>query len=613
MKARDDLKTALPGLLRLAWRFRRYFRRNWLVISAGAGAMVGEVVFRILEPWPLKLIFDRVLPVEASAAATGIDIVDRADPMLVLVLSALALVIFTGLRALMSYWSTITFALAGNRILSRIRSDLFSHLQRLSLSYHTNARQGDLITMVVGDVGRLKEVAVTAALPLTVHVVTLGSILAVMVWLHGWLTLVALSVLPFLLVTFRRKTREIRTVARKHRKIESALASVAAESLGAIEVIQVYGLEGEFEQNFVTQNRKSVKDGVKAKRLAAGLERKTDVVIAIANGLVLLVGAWLVLRGSLTPGDLLVFITYLKTAFKPMKDISKYTGRLAQASASAERISEVLDRTPEIQESSSAREVRHVPGEVRFEDVTLSYREGRAVLGGISFDVWAGARVALVGPSGAGKSSIVGLLLRLYDPDEGRVLIDGIDIRDFTLPSLRGHVAVVLQESVLFRETIRKNIAFGSPDASDHDVVWAARLANAHDFISELPEGYDTVVGERGVTLSGGERQRIAIARAAVRGAPIVVLDEPTSGLDRENSQAVLEAIHRIGSRRTIIHIAHDLRAVMDADEIMYLEGGVIAESGTHEQLIALSGRYADLFRLQSRNEANETQSARSA
>ncbi|HEX6301135.1 MAG TPA: ABC transporter ATP-binding protein [Acidimicrobiia bacterium] len=613
MAPREGLKTALPGLLRLAWRFRSYLRRNWLVIAGGAGAMVGQIVFRILEPWPLKLIFDRVLPVGSAAASTGIDMVDRADPMVVLVLSALALVIFTGLRALMSYWSTITFALAGNRILSLIRSDLFSHMQRLSLAYHTKARRGDLITRVVGDVGRLKEVVVTAALPLTVHALTLGAMLAVMVWLHGGLTLVAVSVFPLLFISFRRKTKEIRTVARKHRKIESALASVAAESLGAIEVVQAYGLEGEFEQTFGRQNRKSVRDGVKAKRLSAGLERKTDVVIAIANGLVLLVGAWLVLRGSLTPGDLLVFVTYLKNAFKPMKDISKYTGRLAQASASAERITDVLDKTPEIEEKSTAREARHLPGEVRFEGVTLSYREGREVLRGIRFDVWAGATVALVGPSGAGKSSIVGLLLRLYDPDEGQILIDGHDIRDFTLPSLRSQVAVVLQESVLFRETIRKNIAFGSPGASGHDVEWAARLANAHDFISRLPEGYDTVVGERGVTLSGGERQRIAIARAAVRGSPIVVLDEPTTGLDRENSRAVLEAINRIGSQRTIIHIAHDLRTVIDADEILYLEEGVIAESGTHQRLIDLSGRYADLFRLQSLSNAREKQSARSA
>ncbi len=612
MAASGGLKTALPGLIRLAWRFRSYLRQNWQVITGGAAATLGEIAFRLLEPWPLKFIFDRVLPVGPNAGVSGIAIVDQTDRTLVLVLSALAIVVLAGLRALMSYWSTISFALAGNRILSRVRSDLFKHLQRLSLSYHTKARRGDLITRVVGDVGRLKEVAVTAALPLTVHVLTLVAMLGVMIWLHWGLTVVALSVFPLLLLTFRKRTKEIRGVAREHREIESALASVAAESLGAIQVIQAYGLEEEFERTFTTQNQKSVRDGVKAKRLAAGLERKTDVVIALANGLVLFMGALLVLRGSLTAGDLLVFITYLKNAFKPMKDISKYTARLAAASASAERITEILDMTPDIQERQGARAVAYVPGEVRFEGVSLSYRDGREVLRDVSFEVAAGGTVALVGPSGAGKSSIVGLLLRLYDPEEGRVLIDGVDIRDFTLPSLRSHVTVVLQESVLFHVSLRQNIAFGSPDANDHDVEWAARLANAHDFISALPDGYDTVVGERGVTLSGGERQRIAIARAAIRGSSIIVLDEPTSGMDRENEQAVLEAIRRISSQRTIVHIAHDLRTVMDADQILYLEGGVIAESGTHHQLLRISGRYAALFNLQSRA-AMEKQGARSA
>ncbi|MGH8875486.1 MAG: ABC transporter ATP-binding protein, partial [Acidimicrobiia bacterium] len=420
------------------------------------------------------------------------------------------------------------------------------------------------------------------------------------------LTLVALSAVPLFLLTMLRLTRRISTVARKQRRIEGELASTASESLGAIKVVQSYSLEGRFESTFADHNRRSLKDGVKAKRLTAGLERKTDVLVAIATGLVLLFGAQMVLGGTLTPGDLVVFITYLKNAFKPMRDTAKYTGRLATAAASGERIVDILDTEPDIRDRPDAREAPPLRGEVRFEGVSLAYGEGREVLRELDLVARPGERVALVGSSGAGKSSLAGLLLRLYDPDQGRITVDGTDIRELTLASLRGQIAIVLQESVLFATSIGENIALGAPGAGRREVEAAARLAGAHQFITALPDGYQSVVGERGDTLSGGERQRIAVARAAIRKAPIVILDEPTAGLDRRNQAAVLEALRRLSHGRTVFHIAHDLATVRDADQILYLDDGRVVEAGSHDQLIWRNGRYAAMYRFQEQNRAAE-------
>jgi ATP-binding cassette subfamily B protein len=306
-----------------------------------------------------------------------------------------------------------------------------------------------------------------------------------------------------------------------------------------------------------------------------------------------------VLRGALSPGDLLVFLAYLKTAFRPVRDLAKHTGRLAKSTAAGERVLDLLARTPDVRDLPGAVAAPQLCGRVRFEGVGFAYEAGHPVLAGVDFEVEAGRRVALVGPSGIGKSTLVRLILRLYDPCVGRVLIDGHDVREYTLASLRSRAAVVLQDSVLFAASARDNIAYGAPGASSEEVEAAARLANAHDFIRALPRGYDTDLGERGVTLSHGQRQRIAIARAAVRRAPLLILDEPTTGLDEENQRAVVEALERLAAGRTTFLVTHDLSLAARADEIFYLEGGRILERGSHADLMRAGGRYAALHRLQ--------------
>jgi len=535
-----------------------------------------------------------------SKGSSGFGALDRLDSGTLLAVCAVAVVAIAALRAGMAYLSTVGLALAGNRVLTKVRGDLYRHIQRLSLAYHAKAKRGDLITRVTGDIGRLQEVTVTAAMPLLANTLTLVGMIGVMFWLNWQLALLALAVFPLFALALPRRVGRIHGVSREQRKREGAMANVAAESMGAIKVVQALGLEDTLDRNFASQNQASLKEGVQTKRLSAGLERKVDVLVAIGTALVLWRGAILVQRGAITPGDLVLFLLYLKAAFKPMRDLAKYTGRLAAAAAAGERVLEVLDTEPEIRDIPGAVAAPPFAGAIAFDDVSMDFDGGKNVLSGVQLEIEPGQQVALVGPSGAGKSTLVSLVLRLHDPDGGRVLIDGRDVRDHTLESLRAQIGVVLQESVLFSVSVRENIAYGSMGVTDAEIEAAARSANAHEFIERLPEGYDTVVGERGDTLSGGERQRIAIARAAVRQAPIIILDEPATGLDSENERAVGEALRRLAEGRTTLTIAHDLSSVEHADLIVYLDRGRVIERGTHAELMARGGRYAAVYLLQS-------------
>lgn len=599
-----QLKESVPSLWRILCFFWPWVRKQRPLIASGMVALMAGIFFRLLEPWPLKFIFDRIIPTERPPRLKGLELLDQIEPMTLLTLSAVALVAIVGMRAFADYCQKVGFAKIGNRVLRDVRNDLYRHIQGLSLAFHTRARSGDLIVRVTRDVGLLRDVTSTAILPLIASVVLLAGMVVIMLLMQWKLALLAMTTIPLFWISTIRISRGIRDAARKQRLREGAMASTAAESIVAIKIVQALSLEGIFAEDFSSLNAKSQKEDLKAARLSAKLGRTVDVLLALSTAMVLWYGARLVIHSQMTPGDLLVFLTYLKRAFRPAKDFAKYTGRLAKASAAGERVMELLKRTPEIQDSPDAIEAPHFRGEVAFRGVNFEYHEDRPVLREIDFLIQPGRHVALAGPSGVGKSTLASLILRLYDPVEGSVMIDGRDIREYTLTSLRSQISAVLQDSVLFAASVWDNIGYGVPGATQEEIVAAARLANAHEFILNLPQGYETIVGERGASLSHGQRQRIAIARAAIRKVPILILDEPTTGLDEENERAVIEALRRLAKGRTTFLISHDLQLTALADEVLYLEGGRLCEHGSHDELMRAGGRYASLYRLQTAEES---------
>lgn len=551
------------SLARVLRRFRPYLAVERRTIGWALVALALEILFKALEPWPLKVVFDRVLSGPAGPGAAG-----------AIIAAGIAVVALVACRASAGYWNTLAFSRVGNRVVTAIREDLYQHLTRLSLRFHARQRSGDLVVRLSRDTDLLKEVLVTAILPLAGNLAILLVMAGLMLWLNWRLALVALAMLPLFWLAARRLGPRIHGSARAQRLREGAAASAVAETMGAIRVVQALSLEGNVARAFGRETRGGQQDDVRSRQLSAQLERTVDVLTALATALVLGVGAWFVLGARLTPGELLVFLSYLKSAYKPMQDVAKYTGRIAKALAAGERLVDLLEEVPEIADAPDALPAPHLTGRVRFEGVSFAYDPARPVLREVSFELRPGERVALVGPSGTGKSTLIGLLLRFFDPTAGRVLLDGRDLRSCTIGSVRAQVSVVLQDTLLFAATIRENIALGAAGATDEAIVVAAQLANAHDFILRFPHGYDTIVGERGATLSSGQRQRIAIARAALRRAPLVLLDEPTTGLDAESARLVTEALERVTAGATTLVITHDPLLAQRADRTLHLDAG---------------------------------------
>ena len=563
-------------------------------------ALVTKVLARLIAPWPLKLIFDFVLVPDAHSAQLDWPVLRDMGSNVLLAVLAIAIIATALFRAMSAYISLVGLSVAASRIIADIRADLYAHIQRLSLSFHYSAKSGDLITRITSDVNTLRNATVDATLPLIVDTLTLVSMVGVMFWIDWELALIALAVFPLFIISSFKLTKQIKKVSRKQRHRESAMAATAAEALGAIKVVQALSLERRLEKIFEDDNRQSLEDSAYTQQLSAGLQRTAEILVAVATALVLWRGAIIVQQSNATPGDLLVFITYLKTAFKPTHSLAKETAKISKASASGERIMDLFDLVPGVQDQLDAVEARPFKGDIRFDEVSFAYQQSEGMtLDNISFEVNAGEHIALVGPSGSGKSTLVSLLLRLYDPLSGQISIDGVDIQHYQIESLRQQISIVLQDSVLFGATIRENIAYGTVGASDHDIIWAAKLANAHDFIMRLPQGYDTPMSERGATLSGGQRQRIAIARAAIRQACIVILDEPTVGLDNKSEKIVNAALSRLIVGKTTFLITHDLKAAETFDRIFYIEDGQVIESGTHSVLMRQAQHYAALYEMQ--------------
>ena len=584
-------------------RFRQIFVNHlrqvrWRLFVA-AICTVGVAAMELLKPWPLKLILDHVIldkPLPrswhffhgiAAAGRTGL-----------LVDSAVAIVLIALCGGVLSYFQIFITSSIGYKMVYALRRELFTHLQQLSLSFHNRSRSGDLMTKIAGDTNTLKDVFADSIMKFASYSLTVIGMLAVMMVIDWKVGAIALATLPFLCFSLFHLFRKTKASVKAQKKQEGKVNSRMTEVLSAIPLVQAFAREHYEEELFDAVTAETVLESIRVARLEAAATRSSEIITAVGTAAAVLFGATQVLSGRMLPGELVLVVGYLTNMYKPIRSLAKLSTDLSKAMASAERISDVLDIEPEIQDPPHAIEAQRLKGEIVFEGVSFDYGDGKDVLRQVSFAGSPGQRVALVGASGAGKSTIVSLILRLYEPQEGRILIDGVDIRQYRRDSLRRQIGLVLQQSILFGATIRENIAYGSPEASLDRIVAAARAANADEFIRELEDGYDTVIGERGATLSGGQRQRIAIARALIRDAPILILDEPMTGLDVENEGKVREALDRLMRGKTSLMITHDLPSIADADLVLLLEEGRIADRGTHAELVARSGRYRQLYEL---------------
>jgi ATP-binding cassette, subfamily B, bacterial len=565
-------------------------------------AVLAETATDVLNPWPVKIVIDSVLASKAlhpkwlGHIVTGLFGHNKLAILEFAVAAVLALAI---VGAISSYIENYLTTSISQWVAHDLRRTLYHHIQRLSLADFDHTRTGDLITRVTSDIESVQDFFDQALLGMIVNLLTLLGMVGVMFYLNWRFTLIALSVAPALLAVVYTFTRRIKQASRAMRRKESELVSVVEEVLTSVRVVKAFAREDYEQKRFESQSLENVETALQARGIKAKLSPLVQIIVAIGTCLVLWYGARLALAHSMDTGTLVVFLLYLGRMYRPMRQLSKMTGTVSRALVGYDRIKEVLTIESRIRDLPRARKAPKFRGEVEFEDVTFGYDDEAPVLKSISFRVEPGQIAALVGPSGTGKTTVISLIPRFYDPSSGRVKIDGRNTHEFTLKSLRGQMSFVLQETLLFRATVWENIAYGRPDASRSQIIEAARLANAHEFIDKMPDGYDTIVGERGATLSGGQRQRIAIARAVIRDTPILILDEPTTGLDSSSEEAVLEALDRLMKDRTSIVIAHHLGTIRNADVIFVMKDSELVETGTHDALLAQNGLYSELFAAQ--------------
>lgn len=516
---------------------------------------------------------------------------------------ALSMIGIFFLKGIFYYGQRYLTSYVSQKAVRDIRGDLYAHLQGLSLSFYNKNKTGEIISRVTNDVNILQDAIVNGAISIFYEFFTLLGGVGYLFYLNVRLTLFLIVMLPLMTFVLSKFNRKIRKVSKKVQIKLADISDVLQETLSAVRVVKSFGRE-EYEYNrFKDENEANFRAKVKTAQYGAILTPTIEFIAALAFTAILWYGGYEVLHGRMKPSALIAYFTLLLAITTPLKSLSRLSSTIQQALAAAERIFETMDINTYIIERPDARVLKKVNGTIEFENVSFAYKEGEEVLSDINLVVRPGEIVALVGPSGAGKTTLVDLIPRFYDPSKGRILLDGKDIKELRLDSLREHIGIVPQETILFSGTIRDNIAYGNLDASEEEIIAAARSANAHDFIQEFKDGYNTIVGERGVGLSGGQRQRVAIARAILKDPQILILDEATSALDAESESLVQDALDRLMKNRTTFVIAHRLSTIKNADKIIVLSNGKIVEQGTHQELIDLHGFYYKLYQGQFRED----------
>jgi len=577
------------------WEMRRSLALALLCI-------IGFTLMELLTPWPLKIIFDYILldkPLPHSLAWLS-GLMAQGKSIAVVVIS-LSIVLFTGGKSLFDYFQLYQTSRVGYQLAHILRRELFSHLQGLSLYFHNRAKSGELLNRVTTETEVLKDTFAESVMTAASQLLTVVGMFVVMFLLNWRLSLVALATLPILFYSLASIYRRLKIVARKQREREGRIAARISEVLTSVPLVKAYGRERYEQERFDTESAITLEQGIEAERLAAVAMRSLELIKAAGLWATVLFGALLALDGEMTPGGVLIFTAYLNDMYKPLRNLAKLSTRYSRATVSVRRIQEIFETEPEGRDDASTVEAPRLKGEIVFDHVSFDYGNAKKVLDDVSFAIAPGQRVALVGPSGSGKSTIASLLLRFYDARSGQIRVDGVDIRRYSRESLRREIGIVLQDSILFGASIHENIAYGRPEASREEIEEAARQAYAHDFISSFPEGYDTIIGERGATLSGGQRQRLCLARAIVKRPSALILDEPTSAVDAESAVFIHDALERLRHGKTTLVIAHHFAAMDKFDLILVLKNSRVIEQGTHKQLMEQGGRYYRLYQRQVR------------
>jgi ATP-binding cassette, subfamily B, bacterial len=574
-------------LTKVLWRLAPY--RGPFV-----GAILQVLAIGLLElakPWPVKIVIDGVIGGHPPAWRwlAGLD---RATLLLAACLAQVGVFALLGMLSVTSNYATISI---GQRLVNDFRSELYAHLQRLSLAFHSRRQVGDLLYRLTSDTFAIQSLTMNGFFPLLTSVVLLVGMFVVLVRMDAVVTVVALGVIPILLASIVLMSRRVSALATASRVKESAFWALAQRTMGAIRVVQAFTTEELEQGQFVRSSRESLDANLRLYVFQTGFSAFVGVVTAAGIAAVL----WLGATRGLSAGEMWVVISYVASLYAPINSLTQTYGLIQSAKVGAERVFEILETAPDLADGHRDLRRSDVHGAITFEDVHFAYDPSRSVLKGIDFHARAGDIVAIVGATGAGKTTLVSLIPRFYDPTAGRVLLDGIDVREFRLKALRQQVAMVLQPALVFPTSLRENIAYGRPDATPAQIREAAHLAQLDDFIERLPDGLDTVVGEAGATLSAGEQLRVTIARAILRDAPILILDEPTAALDATTEALVMQGLERLMSGRTTFVIAHRLSTVRRADVILVLDDGRIVEQGPFTELVARGGHFARLHQTQ--------------
>jgi ABC-type multidrug transport system fused ATPase/permease subunit len=571
----------------------RPYRRLLAVVLA---AMTLETVMSLAVPWPMKIVLDNVIGGRNLPSRLAMF---QGGGARVALLAGIATLLIAAIGAVGSYVESYFSESLAQRVAHDLRMRTYHHLQSLSLAYYDKHRVSASLTTLTTDIETIQDFASSGTLSIVVDLLSVVGMLVLMFWMNWEFALLASAVAPFLLWFVSRFKKAVKSATRQVRLSEAEIVAVEMYGLESQRVIKAFGTQNLEESRLRTASCNSLNSALQARKIKSSLSPVVSVTVAACTAVVLWRGADLVLSGAMSIGVLSVFLAYLTRFFKPAQDLAKMSNAIAQTGVAAERVQAILQTDETIPERPDARPAESLRGEIVFDRVAFGYDSGAQVLRDVSFRIEPGQFVGLVGPTGSGKSTVISLIPRFYDPTAGAVMVDGIDARTYQLQGLRHHFSFVLQDTVLFHGTVAENIAYGRPGASDAEIVAAARMANAQEFIERMPAGYQTLVGDRGMTLSGGQRQRLGIARALIRNSPVLILDEPTAALDPEAEQNVMDALDRLMKGRTVIMIAHRLATLRNADKVIVIKNGVVAEEGSQAELLALGGVYSALYRAQ--------------